>query len=308
MTLQTVRSSLELFAWHFARWWNARCTASPRIRPSWRWLLFRMKALLPFALITVAGCSEHGTIPPPWGVPITGGTMIVTRDGKRAVVADPDRDQVVSVDLVAGRVTSTLPLDPGDQPGRIVEDGAGRIHIALRGGNALLTLTDAVNGIVAARRPACSEPRGLAWDNTPNTIHLACADGTLITFPAAGGNAIRTVHLDRDLRDVLVTSAGLQVTRFHTAEVLTLDAAGAVTARVSPPTVFRFSGGFGGGPVQQPPGPGSGSGSSGGVPPAGQVNAVPTVAWRTILLPDGRIVMSHQRHVLAKLDNSDNHE
>jgi mono/diheme cytochrome c family protein len=265
----------------------------------WRWLLFRLKALLPFTVLVIAGCSEHGQIPPPWGVPITGGTMVVTRDGTHAVVADPDRDQIVSVDLAAGRVTSTLPLDPGDQPGRIVEDGVGRIHVALRGGNALLTLTDAVNGVVMARRPACSEPRGLAWDQTPDTIHLACNDGTLVTYPASGGNPVRTLHLDRDLRDVLVTPAGLQVTRFRTAEVLTLDAAGNVTLRSTPPTVQRFIGGVIG-PVDGP--------GSGGTGQPGSVNAVPTVAWRTILLPDGRVVMSHQRHVLAKLDDNDDHE
>src|SRR5437870_7650387 len=37
------------------------------------------------------GPTVRQAVPPP---PISGGTLLVTRDGKTAVVADPDRDQV----------------------------------------------------------------------------------------------------------------------------------------------------------------------------------------------------------------------
>src|SRR4051812_46886314 len=73
-------------------------------------------------------------------VPISGGTLIVLHDGLTAVAADPEHDRVVVVDLAATSVSSTIALGAGDEPGRLVEDGAGRVHVALRGGGALLTI------------------------------------------------------------------------------------------------------------------------------------------------------------------------
>ncbi len=246
-----------------------------------------MKKTLLLPLVLVVGCSEHGSTPEPFGVPITGGTMMVTRDGSRAVIADPDRDRILQVDLGTDSVLSETALDPGDEPGRVVEDAAGRLHVALRHGGALLTLD--ATGAIVARRAACAEPRGLAYDSTADAIHLACAGGELVTFPAAGGAATRSLRLDRDLRDVFVSGNQLVVTRFRTAEILTIDPAGAIVSRATPPTVSRFDFGGGGGV-----GPGDGMG--GFAAPA-------TTAWRTIALPDGRLVMSHQRRVKSVLDS-----
>src|SRR6185503_19098161 len=137
-----------------------------------------------------------------------------------------------------------IALDAGSEPGRIVEDGAGRVHIALRGANTLLTL-DATTGEVRSRRYACNEPRGLAWDGATDLVHVACTSGELVSFPAGDGDATRALLLDRDLRDVVVRGSQLVVTRFRTAEMLTVDAQGNVVARVTPPVVHRFA--FGGG-------------------------------------------------------------
>ena len=226
--------------------------------------------------LLVVGCGGGGRRPDPWGVPITGGTMLVTRDGNHAVIADPDRDRIVSVDLVSEQITSELALTAGDEPGRLVEDGAGRIHVALRRGGAVLTLTDAVAGEVASRRYACGEPRGLAWDAATDQLHVACATGELVSFAASGGDAIRTLRLERDLRDVIVSGANLVVTKFRTAEVLTIDPLGTVIDRTAPLTLTR-SGGFEGPVIED------------------GIRSFPTIAWRTIALPDGRVVISHQR-------------
>ena len=257
-----------------------------------------MKTLLP--LILVCGCSEHGQTPEPFGVPITGGTLMVTRDGSRAVVADPDRDRILQVDLGTETIVSETALDPGDEPGRLVEDAAGRIHVALRHGGALLTID--ATGAIVNRRPVCAEPRGLAYDGATDVVHVACTSGELVTFAAAGGAPVRSLRLDRDLRDVIVSGNQLLVTRFRTAEILTLDQTGAVLDRVMPPTVPRFDGGFGGGGGIAPP-TNTGSGSGGGAPSSGQFDAPATTAWRTIAMPDGRIVMSHQRRVKSVLDS-----
>src|SRR5438094_5247513 len=117
----------------YLRWWN------------WLWLGRRrcqVKKLV--FLVAVIGCSSQNppaNPPPSWGVPISGATMLVTKDGLHAVIADPDRDQLLSVDLTTQKVVTQVPLSPGDEPGRLAEDGTGGIHVALRRGGALLNLT-----------------------------------------------------------------------------------------------------------------------------------------------------------------------
>ena len=69
--------------------------------------------------------------------PVSGGTLLVLRDGITAVASDPDRDRIHVVELgglAAPWLRASIPLRRGDEPGRIAEDGAGRAHIALRGG------------------------------------------------------------------------------------------------------------------------------------------------------------------------------
>ncbi len=252
------------------------------------WLL-----ALPIGLLGCQATETPSNTPPPsWGVPITGGTMLITKDGLHAVVADPDRGRIVDVDLVTEAVVGELALKATDEPARMVEDNAGRIHIALRRAGTVITMPDAASGQLAYSRAVCPEPRGIAYDGTADVIHVACTGGELVTLPAANAPATRTLHLDRDLRDVIVNGSQLTVTRFKSSEILTLDATGAIVNRVSPPTVQRFdeSGGFANGPA-------------GGVPDgSGTVNAIPTVAWRTIAMPNGGILMSHQRQVQTVLD------
>ena len=245
-----------------------------------------------FALL-LAACSStiekpSPTPPPPWGVPISGGTMMIAHGGKLAVIADPDRDRIVTVDLAKREVVGEIALEPGDEPGRLVEDGAGRIHVALRHGGALFTMASptATSG---TRRAACGEPRGLAWQASTDLVHVACAGGELVSF-APTGEAMRTLRVERDLRDVIVSGETLKVSRFRTAELLTLDASGAVIDRAVSPIVKRTS-----------------NANRGDCLNCGQdtmpeiVDAVPAVAWRTVALPDGAVLVSHQRQVKGKM-------
>src|SRR5687767_9463857 len=48
--------------------------------------------------------------------PISGGTMFVSRDGRTAIVADPDRGVVWLVDLVNKTRRDTIELYQGDEP------------------------------------------------------------------------------------------------------------------------------------------------------------------------------------------------
>src|SRR5580700_8728411 len=114
---------------------------------------------------TFASAVTAATPPPP----VTGGTLLVMKDGKHAVAADPDRDLVYVVDLEAASVLHTISLKAGDEPGRVVEDGAGRVHVAVRGGGALVTI-DPLAGSILARRTACPAPRGVAWDSSTDRV------------------------------------------------------------------------------------------------------------------------------------------
>ena len=252
-----------------------------------------MKTALAFALFAAAcgATTKPADQPPPtWGVPISGGNVIALSDHHHAVVADPDRDRLMVVDLDAGS-TVEIPLQAGDEPGRLVEDAAGRVHVALRRGGALLTLNGTA---IASRRNVCAEPRGLAYDATADAIVVACATGELVTLPAGGGDATRNVFVDRDLRDVLIVKNALYVTRFKTAELLALDANGAVTSRTTMPTVRRFD--TGGTLPDVLPTNGSDGGSN-----DGKIDAIAAVAWRALALSDGRIAVVHQRQLQREL-------
>jgi mono/diheme cytochrome c family protein len=193
----------------------------------------------------------------------------MTHDGQTAVVADSDRDALYVVDVMAMAVRSTIALKAGDEPGRLAEDGEGRVHVALRGGGGLVTI-DPVNGALLARRAVCPAPRGVAWDASSDSLWVACATGELVQLPAGGGSPTRSLHVERDLRDVIVQNGALSVTSFRSATLLRLGADGSVARR---DTI-------------------SSDGSS------------PQVAWRAQALPAGAIVMAHQMESIQSISTT----
>lgn len=207
--------------------------------------------------------------------PISGGTLLITRGEGLAVAADPDRDRVWIVKLPdspegAGELLAEIPLEPGDEPGRLVEGADGRVHVALRGGGAVATI-DLARRVVVDRRNVCAGPRGLAHDEALGVLHVACVRGELVTLPEAGGPELRRVRLDEDLRDVVVDGDRLLVSRFRAAEVLILDASGAVTGRVRPP----------------------------------DDTCAARVAWRMVGLPGGGAALVHQRAQVTPIETSE---
>jgi mono/diheme cytochrome c family protein len=231
---------------------------------------------------------HRASVKPP---PVTGGTLIVTRSSL-AVASDPEHDTIVIADVLAGTVRSTIALEKGDEPGRLVEDGVGRVHVALRRGGAIVTI-DPAAGTVLDRRAVCGAPRGLALSGIGETLEIACADGKLVTLPTGSGAVTRSVTLEPDLRDVVVQNGQISVSRLKSAEVLRLDASGAITRRDRPTAVqgtrmLRIPGQEQDGPfdvarepVQQP--------------------FMPLVAWRTLAGPGGSTVVIHQRAVDAPI-------
>jgi hypothetical protein len=203
-----------------------------------------------------------GTPPPP----ISGGTLIVSRDGSKAIASDPDRNVVYVVDLGARTRRFTIALQPGDEPGRLAEDGAGRIHVALRGSGILATL-DPISGTVTARRAVCPAPRGVAWQASNDTVWVACATGELASLPSTGGTATLK-RVGRDLRDILINGDAIAVTQFRSAQVLRLapDRTVAATNPLVPSSQINAPG----------------------------ISVTPQVAWRAVAGPEGTVVIVHQ--------------
>jgi mono/diheme cytochrome c family protein len=162
---------------------------------------------------------------------LSGGTLLIAQDGQTAVASDPDRDAIYMVDL-SSRAVQTLSLTPGDEPGRAVEDAAGKVHVALRGGGAIVDV-DPIAGTLLGRRAVCPAPRGIAYDAATDHLLVACVGGELVTLAASGGPTLSTVQVDKDLRDVFIVKGQLYVSRFRSAELLQLGANGSIN-RLSP--------------------------------------------------------------------------
>jgi hypothetical protein len=226
-------------------------------------------------------------VPPP---SISGGTLLTTRDGLQLVAADPDRDQVYFIDVASQQLSHVIALQPGDEPGRVVEDAAGRIHVVLRGAHGIASMTRAPRSAVV-RRDVCDVPRGLAYDDARDQLHVACAEGRLVSLDAQPGGAIvRSVELGRDLRDVLVRGDALFVTRFRSAALLRVDATtGTTLSEQQPPSLFDSE-------AQA-----SSEAGNCGMLSAVMVENTPTVAYRMLDIPGRGIAMLHQHARAAEV-------
>ena len=152
--------------------------------------------------------------------PISGGTLAVSSDGTYAFAADSDRDALYVIDLKTG-ISVTVALEAGDEPGRVVEDAAGRVHVALRGAGAVASI-DPATSTVLGRTSVCPRPRGIAYMAVGDALYVACAGGELVTLPAAGGVVTRTVIVEPDLRDVVVVGSNVYLSELRTAAILKL--------------------------------------------------------------------------------------
>ena len=212
---------------------------------------------------------ESRVTPPP----ISGGTLAILGDGHTVIATDPDRDRVLFADIDTGLVSHALELEPGDEPGRVIEGPDGTAFVALRGVGSIATV-EVAGGAVLARRHACAGPRGMAYRAETDELHVACASGELVTFALGGASPSRTLDLGADLRDVVLSGAGLRVTRFETGDTLVLNAAAEVLRVMSAPSVDRLSFGVDG-EVRTP--------------------MAPSQAWRAVTAVDGSTVVVHQR-------------
>jgi len=220
-------------------------------------------------------------------VAITGGTLLVSNDRALAIAADPERDLVSIIDLASATVRTTVSLPERSEPGRIAEDGSGRIHVALRRGGGVAHI-DLATGALLGTTQVCAAPRGIAYDAANDALHVACQGGELVSLSSAGDELARMKIEDGDLRDVIVRPDGLLVTRFRSARMLLISNSGTLMNESAPPQDFGCgSFGEGGGGFDD-------SGRRGGS------GGDAAVAWRAIALsatsPVGEgVLMVHQR-------------
>ncbi|MEM6992903.1 MAG: c-type cytochrome [Myxococcota bacterium] len=196
--------------------------------------------------------------------PITGGTLLITRDGSFAVAADPDRDLIHVVNLATNKETATIELEPGANPFRGVEDQAGRVYITLRGTGEVVGI-DPAAGEAKTIFPVCPNPRGIASVDANRSLAIACAGGELVRVTSHSGRVLDRDFIAPDLRDVFVDDGQLMVSRFRAAQVYAVDDSGSATLRGAPLSLSLKA----------------------------RLRA-PNTAWRTVGAPDGGWLMLHQ--------------
>jgi hypothetical protein len=181
-------------------------------------------------------------------------------------VSDPDRDQVHLVDTAAAALLGTLQLEAGSQPARLAFDGADRGWVVLRAAGSIVEFSLGTMAEVQ-RHESCAEPWGVAYDSVRDALVVACRGGQLVRISATGLPELYQLP-HTDLRDVVVEGDRYLVSRFKTAQVMILDAESAKFHDVLAPR---------------------------GVNNNILGNLAPSTLFKLQQLPDGRVVMQHQR-------------
>jgi hypothetical protein len=200
--------------------------------------------------------------------PISGGTLIVSKKGPFAFASNPDANLVDVIDLEKKSVVWHADMGDGAEPGRLVEDDAGVVHVVLRRAGAIAAIDPIEHTIT--KRDVCPAPRGIVSQD--GRLVVACQGGELVSFSPTG---VTTTIVDGDLRDIVPGSNGAMfVTRFRSAELLTLQPNGTVIGRAQPPEALDRI-----------------------IDAKGNVTSarfLADVAWRSALAPDGSVYVLHQ--------------
>lgn len=234
--------------------------------------------------------------------PISGGTLAASPDGRWAVAADPDRARVSIVDMVDGSVRHVV-LAADDEPGRVVTDARGFAYVALRRAGDVIAVR-LQTAVLEQRVHACSAARGLALQN--DVLHLACADGQLVSLQAAAGDDARDAPslsvlrqlvlgsgADSDLRDVVVRGDHLLVSTFKQAGLIEVDAQGVPAQPLHPQHYLTLVNQT----VEEKIGDSTSVSST--IHPRPMA---PHVAWRTASNAQGDVFMLHQGASTEEVD------
>lgn len=193
-------------------------------------------------LVTGCGLQNDDNVSDVGPAPINGGTLYLSQDSRHAVVSDPARGSIFLVSLSgdSGGEERRIELAPRSQPGRAIEDAAGRVHVVLRGTGEVLSLS-LDNGDEVGRRFVCGSPEGIAFESSSDDLLVACSEGHVARLPAGGGDVSERIGIEPDLRDIVVLSdRRMLVSRFRSADVLVVED-GAVVDRWRPADSSGFS-------------------------------------------------------------------
>lgn len=187
-------------------------------------------------LFAMAACSVEApplpdvgpapVVDPDATVPVFGGTLAATSD--LIVAADPSVARLWGVETDLSSVRWERSLEPGAQPFRI-QPFAGTAYVTLRGTGEVIAV-DLADGVISQRARVCAEPRGVDVDE--QGVVVACASRELVELDHA--LAVQSRHvIEPDLRDVVLESDKVLVSRFRAADVLVIDrASGALQRRI----------------------------------------------------------------------------
>ncbi len=199
--------------------------------------------------------------------PLFGGTVAVSTDGQTAAVSDPDRGRLLLVDLPSMRLLAHVALGAESEPGRAVDDGAGRFAVVLRRAGKVAFVRQH-GGIVAATQKVCDEPRGITRASlSPDGVLVVCATGEV--YFASTTRVALMKKLGLEGRDLIEANGRLVVSTFRDARLY--DEREGVTPTLQQPDdlpAFSMS----------------------GTP----VTFSPQVAWRTLAAQNGDVLMVHQ--------------
>ena len=208
-----------------------------------------------------------------------GGLLHVLDDGTQLVGSDILADKVVLFDLPSGALVAEHTFPVYSEPSALDEDTNGNIWVSLRSGGHAVALDRETLAPVASIR-TCPEPRGIDADGD-GSMWMACASGELVHFNVHG--VINSFLLDSDLRDVVVETDQIFVSRLRTAEVLEVSRAGVIQKRDRPPSATYSL--FLDGPGSRPT----------------DVTFHPGVAWKMAAHPEGGVTVLHQRMSATQL-------
>jgi hypothetical protein len=216
------------------------------------------------------GAIVQAATPPP---ALGAASIALSHDALTAIASDTDRDRLVLVDLAAAAVRQTIAFSPGAHPGRFAEDAAGNVHVVLRGTGSIATIALATGAIVATR-PACGEPRGIAYRASDDSIVVACMTGTVVALTADPSNATPLYRstIPNGLRDVIVQNDVVYVSTFRDATLIRLDQSGLPVTTVSAQIVAEGR------------------------------KFEPRVAWRALPTNTGTVLMVHQGATVDAVD------
>ncbi len=167
--------------------------------------------------------------PPP---PIAGGTLLVTSDGRLAVVGDSDRDAIHVVDLERRVRTRRLAMPERSEPGRLVQSDDGRVYALLRSGGAIVSF-DPRSDEDLELTPVCAAPRGLDVDAEAR-LFIVCASGELLLWERAAAPR-RIGEVGPGARDIVVLGDRLLISHLRSAEISVLSTDGTWQATLRPP-------------------------------------------------------------------------